>query len=140
MYSIQTDRSQNHSLIYYDRYAQTVADALYQLQRISNTMICYRQYIPIVLHSEDILLDYRVEEDLAYITIPLECTCVTNIRNNRGCKMVMYYQDLHTPMKEVNVTPRMYVRPGTTIIVYTRALTNLVVTMDVFISTPMANL
>jgi hypothetical protein len=112
---------------------RTLNDAIHALYQTDAPSLPYEQ----VLDIRTLFLDlsyvlHHPESETLRITFPRECYLISNMRNNRSCKMV-YYKKEGDFVKEVqiNATTVIDVEPDTEITVYTRSKPDLIIAYDV---------
>jgi hypothetical protein len=111
----------------------TLNDAIRTLYQIDEPSLHYEQVLDIRnLYSDLSYVLHHPESETLRITFPRECIYVSNIRNNRSCKMV-YYKKEGDFIKEVRINANtvINVEPGTEITVYTRSKPDLIIIYDV---------
>jgi hypothetical protein len=66
------------------------------------------------------------------ISFPHECQKITRVKNNKGCKMVVY-EIIDSVIKERAITSKsiIHYRPDTKIVIYTRGYLDLNISYDV---------
>jgi hypothetical protein len=105
----------------------------------------YAQPLPMLEYHQTIDLS-NIYSDIAYssyihyipghktitLTFPHECSHITRVKNNRGCKMVVY-EIVDSVIKERVITSKSIVhyRPGISIVIYTRGHVDLEISYDV---------
>jgi hypothetical protein len=115
---------------------RTLNDAIYALYQTDEPSLPYEQVLDIRnLYSDLAYSSYLLhhpENETLRLTFPRECYSISNMRNNRSCKMV-YYKKEGDFVKEVQIhaTTVIDVEPGTEIIVYTRSKPDLIIVYDV---------
>lgn len=115
---------------------RTLNDAIRTLYQINEPSLQYEQVLDIRnLHSDLAYASYLLhhpENETLRLTFPRECHTISNMRNNRSCKMV-YYKKEGDFVKEVQIndTTIIDVEPGTEITVYTRSKPDLIIVYDV---------
>jgi hypothetical protein len=110
----------------------TLNDAIRVLYQKEEPTLQYEQILDIrnlysdLAYSAYIL--HRPESETLRLTFPRECIYVSNIRNNRSCKMV-YYKKEGAFIKEVQINANTVidVAPDTEITVYTRSKPDLII-------------
>jgi len=116
----------------------TLNDAIRTLYQIDEPSLHYEQVLDIRnLYSDLAYSSYLLhhpENETIRLTFPRECHTISNMRNNRSCKMV-YYKKEGDFVKEVqiNATTVIDVEPGTEMIVYTRSKPDLIIIFDVYL-------
>ena len=115
---------------------RTLQDAIRVLYQKEEPTVEYEQVLDIrnlyldLSYSSYIL--HRPESETLRLTFPRECIYVSNMRNNRSCKMV-YYKKEGPFIKEVRINANTVidVAPDTEITVYTRSKPDLIISYDV---------
>lgn len=132
--------NQRHAMIYQDQTIHTLNEAVRMLYRVSNPILCYTQRIAIRYPTLDRAYENHVrhneEQGLFYLTFPEECAYMARFRSNLPCKMVTYYRDMKSEtIKEIEIKPDLQLRnhPQTTLVVYTRHQTDLILSYDVYL-------
>ena len=133
--------SQQYAMIYYDHETKTVQEGIRILHSIPNPILCYRQTLVTTNPYSDIAYVKHVlhdpANDLITLSFPPECCWVSNLRNSWNCKMVMYYKDVDSYIKEIIVTPSMNFdlmsHQDVKIIIYTRGKMNIEIFFDVYL-------
>lgn len=110
----------------------TLNDAIRVLYQKEEPTLQYEQVLDIrnlysdLAYSAYIL--HRPESETLRLTFPRECIYVSNIRNNRSCKMV-YYKREGAFIKEIQINPNTVIDvvPDTEITIYTRSKPDLII-------------
>ena len=114
----------------------TLNDAIRTLYQIDDPSLQYEQVLDIRnLYSDLAYSSYLLhlpENETLRLTFPRECHSISNMRNNRSCKMV-YYKKEGDILKEIQITPSTVIdmKSDTEIIVYTRSKPDLIIVYDV---------
>ena len=115
---------------------RTLNDAIHTLYQIEELSLQYEQVLDIRnLYSDLAYSSYLLhlpENETLRLTFPRECHSISNMRNNRSCKMV-YYKKEGDILKEIQITPSTVIdmKSDTEIIVYTRSKPDLIIVYDV---------
>jgi hypothetical protein len=115
---------------------RTLNDAIRSLYQREEPSLQYEQVLDIRNLFADLAysayLLHRPESETLCLTFPRECCSLSNIRNNRSCKMV-YYKKEGDFLKEIqiNADTVIDVKPDTEIIIYTRSKPDLIVVYNV---------
>lgn len=112
---------------------RSLHDAIYAMYQTEEPSLPYEQVLDIRnLYSDISYLLHHPESETLHITFPRECYRISNMRNNRSCKMV-YYKKEGDFVREVQINSNTIidVEPGTEIIVYTRSKPDLIIVYDV---------
>jgi len=115
---------------------RTLNEAIRTLYQQEENILQYEQILDIRNLFSDLAysayLLHRPESETLRLTFPRECCSVSNIRNNRSCKMV-YYKKEGDFLKEIqiNATTVIDVEPDTEITIYTRSKPDLIIVYDV---------
>lgn len=132
--------NQKHLLVYYDPSIQTLNDGLRRLMRISNPILRYTQTIAIAHPTTDRSYEGHVTHTAVFrLSFPAECTMISGVRNNGGCRMVSYYRDPSSGyVREWTVTPTDMIRnvKGMELVVYTNDRTEIILTYEVYLFKP----
>lgn len=133
---------QRHLFIYEDKTVTTLNQGIRLLYRISNSILRYRQTIPIqnlfMDRSYESLIRYNQDQGTLHIRFPSECSGIGNINNNSKCKMVTYFRNPENGyVKEIQITPHTTIdmsrNPEMELIIYTQFEKDLVVSFDVYL-------
>jgi len=114
----------------------TLNDAIRALYQTDEPIIQYEQVLDIRnLYSDLAYSSYLLhlpENETLRLTFPRECYSISNMRNNRSCKMV-YYKKEGDFVKEVQINANTVIEVGadTEITVYTRSKPDLIISYDV---------
>jgi hypothetical protein len=120
--------SQLYNVIY-NSSSNNLADANAVLDRIPHSILKYRQTIDLFYPH----IIYKHESGLLYFSFPPECICVTSVKNNTNSKMVMNFIDSDGHVKEINVSPYMYLAPTSQVLAYINKNTHTKISFDVFL-------
>lgn len=125
---------QTYNTVYCDKHSKTIQNAIYTLNNIHQSVLCYRQNITCntqnKLNTQYPYIKYS--EDIIYISFPPEAIYITNIQNSANCKMITeYYDDF---IQEIQITRDMHLYPSSTIIMYNRK--NTVISFDIYLYKP----
>lgn len=114
----------------------TLNDAIRILYQLEEPTIQYEQVLDIRNLYADLAYSAYIlhcpESETLRLTFPRECCSISNIRNNRSCKMV-YYKKEGDFLKEIQIHSNTVidVEPDTEITVYTRSKPDLIIIYDV---------
>ena len=133
--------SQPYAMIYHDHETHTLQEGIRILHSIPNPILCYRQTLSTTNPYSDIAYVKHIihdpANDLIILTFPPECCWVSNLRNSWNCKMVTYYKDVESYIKEIIITPSMNFdlmsHKDVKIIMYTRGKMNIEIFFDVYL-------
>jgi len=127
--------------MYRDSSIKTLNPALHTLYSISESKLTYQQRLDVRNIYADMsyspYVQHRTEHEIITLTFPRECTSISNLTNNYGCKMVYYWQ-VNGFVSEVEIKPGMTVSIDreTVITIYTRSKPDLVITFDMTLTKP----
>ena len=114
---------------------RTLNDAIHTLYQIDEPSLHYEQVLDIrTLFLDTSYVLHHPESETLRITFPRECHTISNMRNNRSCKMV-YYKKEGSFIKEVQINSNTVidVESDTEITVYTRSKPDLIIIYDVYL-------
>lgn len=115
---------------------RTLHDAIHALYQNDEPSLQYEQVLDIRnLYSDLAYSSYLLhlpENETLRLMFPRECHTISNMRNNRSCKMV-YYKKEGDFVKEVQINRNTVidVESDTEITVYTRSKPDLIIAYDV---------